>query len=53
MILIENDYVVEKLSSAASNPSLGKPILPGTAPAGSLWLNAAGNQKICHILAEF
>ena len=38
--LIQDDYVVEQISSTAADPALGDTVLPRTSEAGSLWLDA-------------
>ena len=35
MALIQRDYVVEQVAAAASDPTLGDPILPGTPNRGT------------------
>jgi hypothetical protein len=35
MSLIQRDYVVEQVAAAASDPTLGDPILPGTPNRGT------------------
>jgi hypothetical protein len=52
MKVIEDNHVVEKLSSAASDPSFRNSILPGTSKTDPLGLDATGYQQISHILAE-
>ena len=49
---IEDNYMVEKLSAADSDPALRDPILPGASVANPLWLNAGGNKKFSYIFAE-
>jgi hypothetical protein len=40
MRLVEHDDMIEQVSAAAANPALGEPVLPRTAKAGSLRLDA-------------
>jgi len=52
VILVEDEYVIRKISATASNPGFGGSILPGTSETGPLGSDAAGCQQIRHILAE-
>jgi hypothetical protein len=49
---VEDNHMVEKLSTAAPDPSFRDPILPGTSAANPLWLDAAGNHQICNVFAK-
>ena len=54
MSLIKDNYMVEKLSAAASNPALRDPILPRTSETGPLGFDPTGYQEdpshLCRIL---
>ena len=40
MAFFNHDDIIEQVSSAVADPALGDAILPRTAEAGSLWLDA-------------
>jgi hypothetical protein len=44
MPLIQNNYMVKQIASAVADPALGHAVLPRTAEAGSLRLNAEALQ---------
>jgi hypothetical protein len=52
MTFIERNHVVQQISPATSNPTLGNSILPGTAKARSHRLQADGFQRIANRFAE-
>ncbi len=53
MRLIDYDHMIQKVSAAASYPALSNPILPGRSVADPLCFDAARNQEIRHVCAEF
>ena len=49
---IEDEYMVGRLFVTTSHTAFRDSTSPGASVANSLWLNAAGNQEISHILAK-
>ena len=52
MPLIQNNYMVKHIASAVADPALGHAVLPRTAEAGSLRLNAEALDSVDHFLIE-
>jgi len=52
MSFIEGNYMVQKFSTAASDPALSNSILPRTLEACPFGFDATGYQQIRHILVE-
>lgn len=52
MPLIQNNYMVKQIASAVADPALGHAVLPRTAEAGSLRLNAEALHSVDHFLIE-
>ena len=50
--LIEDEYMIQKISATTSNPAFRHSILPGTSETNPLGFDATGYQQIRHILAE-
>ena len=50
--LVEDEYVIQKISATASNPAFRDSILPGTSETDPLGFDATGYQQIRHILVE-
>ena len=50
--LIQNNYMVKQIASAVADPALGHAVLPRTAEAGSLRLNAEALHSVDHFLIE-
>jgi|GEM_PF-2767586 len=53
MSFIEGNYMVEKFSTAASDPALSNSILPRTLEACPFGFDSARYQKILYVIAEF
>ena len=52
VILVENEYVIQKISATASNPAFRDSILPGTSETDALGFDATGYQQIRDILVK-
>ena len=52
MPLAEDDHVVEQISAAISDPTLGDTVLPRTTEAGSLRLDADALHSLDHFVVE-
>ncbi|HYA88377.1 MAG TPA: hypothetical protein VEI57_15080, partial [Nitrospirota bacterium] len=52
MSLVEDEYMIQKISATASNPALGDSILPGRLETDLLGFDASGHQQIHRVLVE-
>ena len=52
MPFVENNHVVEQVSAAATDPTLGDAVLPRTSETGSLRLNAESINCLNHLVVE-
>ena len=52
MSLVDDDYVIEKISAATSDPTLRHSVLPWARGTDAPGLHAARHQEISHLLAE-
>ena len=52
MAFVQNDHMIQQISTAASHPALGHSILPRTTKCGANWLTSQRSSRIDHIAAE-